>query len=295
MKTERVLLAGGTGYLGGYVLQELLKQGYSTRAIVRNLNKINIQNTILDIVEKEITEKESLKGICDEIDIVISTVGITRQKDGLTYMDVDYQANLNLLEEAQRAAVHRFIYVSAIDGDKYRNLKIFEAKERFVDALKQSGLNYVILRPNGFFSDMKDFLAMAKNGRVYLFGDGAYCLNPIHGADLAKFCVDNMKKEAVELTIGGPEVFTQNELAELALKAWGNKVKIVHLPDWIRRAIIFIMRIFTSSKTYGPIEFFLTMMAADSLAPKYGQKRLDDFFKEVIQDLKNIKKSDHDF
>jgi uncharacterized protein YbjT (DUF2867 family) len=286
MKTKRVLLAGGTGYLGAYVLKELLKQGYPTRAITRNLQKIKSQKANLEIVEAEVTKKESLKDVCDQIDVVISTVGITRQKDGLTYMDVDYQANLNLLEEAKRAGVQEFVYVSAINGDEHRNLKIFEAKERFVDALKASGLEYVILRPNGFFSDMKDFLAMAKNGRVYLFGDGKYRLNPIHGADLAEVCVDCIEKTVSEISIGGPELFTQNELAELALKAWGNKVKIVHLPDWIRRVIIFIMRTFTSSKTYGPIEFFLTMMAADAVASEYGQKQLKDFFAEEVQDLK---------
>ncbi|MBL4650292.1 MAG: SDR family oxidoreductase [Aureispira sp.] len=286
MKTKRILLAGGTGYLGAYVLQELLEQGYTTRAVVRDLKKMKIQNTSLEIVEGEVTKQDTLKGICDQIDVVISSVGITRQKDGLTYMEVDYQANLNLLEEAKRGGVQQFIYVSAINGDKYRDLKIFEAKERFVDALKASGLDYLVLRPNGFFSDMKDFLAMAKNGRVYLFGDGKCRLNPIHGADLAKYCVDCIENEASELSIGGPDVFTQNELAELALKAWGHKVKIVHLPDWIRRVTIFVMRTFTSSKIYGPIEFFLTAMAADNLGPKYGKKRMGDFFVEEVQNLK---------
>ena len=173
MQTKRILLAGGTGYLGAYVLAELLEQGYSTRAVVRDFRKIKIENPILEIVEAEVTRQETLKGLFEEIDVVISTVGITRQKDGLTYMEVDYQANLNLLEEAKKAGVQRFVYVSAINGDQHRNLKIFEAKERFVDALKASGLDYVVLRPNGFFSDMKDFLGMAKNGRVYLFGAGS--------------------------------------------------------------------------------------------------------------------------
>jgi len=269
MKTKRILLAGGTGYLGTYVLQELLKKGYKTKAVVRSLKKISLQDANLEVVKGEVTQKNDLTGICNGIDVVISTLGITRQKDGLTYMDVDYQANLNLLEEAKKA-----------------NVQQFEAKERFVDVLKESGLDYIVLRLNGFFSDMKDFLEMAKNGRVYLFGEGKYCLNPIHGADLAEVCVDCIEKEVSEITIGGPDVFTQEELAKLSLKSWGNKIKIVYLPDWIRRTIIFIMRTLTSSKTYGPIEFFLTVMAADSLAPKYGQRHLKDFFLEEVQRIK---------
>ncbi|BDS12308.1 SDR family oxidoreductase [Aureispira anguillae] len=286
MKTERVLLAGATGYLGRYIAAELVAQKYTTKLIVRNQRQAKFDASIVEIQEAQVTQKNTLKGICKNIDVVISTVGITRQKDGLTYMDVDYQANMNLLEEAIKEGVQKFIYISAINGDQYRHLKIFEAKERFVDALKESGLEYVIVRPNGFFSDMKDFLKMAERGTVYLFGDGNYQLNPIHGADLAEACVQAIGQKKQELIIGGPDVMTQNELAELALKAWSSKSKIVHLPDWIRKAIIVGMRWFTSSKTYGPIEFFLTAMAADNVAPIYGTHRLVDFFNEMVQKSK---------
>ncbi len=62
------------------------------------------------------------------------------------------------------------------------------------------------MRPNGFFSDMKDFLDMAKSGRVYLFGDGNFKLNPIHGEDLAKVCVDKMEEGIKEESIGGIDI-----------------------------------------------------------------------------------------
>ena len=65
------------------------------------------------------------------------------------------------------------------------------------------------MRPNGFFSDMKDFLNMAKAGRVYLFGDGVLKLNPIHGKDLAKVCVDKMIAGVKEETVGGVDILTQ--------------------------------------------------------------------------------------
>lgn len=205
----------------------------------------------------------------------------------MTYMDVDYQGNANLLKQALEAKVASFQYVSAINGDKLRHLKIFEAKEKFVDELKASKINCSIVRPNGFFSDMRDFLNMAKNGSVYLFGHGNFKLNPIDGEDLAKVCVDNMENGIQEESVGGMQIFTQNELAALALKAWGNPVKINHLPDWIRRFTIWILRTFTSSKTYGPIEFFLTAMANDNIANQYGRKKLKDFFQIEINRIKS--------
>ena len=71
-----------------------------------------------------------------------------------------------------------------------------------------------------------------------------------------------------ELEIGGPDILTQNELARMALNAVGKPERIVHIPDWVRRTAIILMRTFTSSKTYGPFEFFMTMMAQDNIAPQ---------------------------
>ena len=126
---------------------------------------------------------------------------------------------------------------------------------------------------------MRDFLKMAKAGRVYLFGNGEMKFNPIHGEDLAKVCVDKMLAGIREETVGGIDILTQNELAELALNAWNKPVIISHLPDWTRQFTIWILRTFTSSKTYGPIEFFLTVMAQHNIGNQYGSKRLECFFK----------------
>ncbi len=76
-------------------------------------------------------------------------------------------------------------------------------------------------------------------------------------------------------------------MAKLSLKAWGKPIKISHFPDWTRRFTIWLLRTFTSSKTYGPIEFFLTAMADDNIANQYGSKRLVDFFKLEVNKLKN--------
>ena len=282
---NKILLAGSSGYLGSYILKELIHQKYQIITIVRNPEKIPSsikENNLVEIIKAEITQPESITGCCENMDVVISTVGITRQKDGLSYMDVDYQANVNLLREALKAGVRKFIYVSVFKGDSLRELKLMDAKERFVDFLTNSDIDSTIIRSTGFFSDMGDFLDMAKKGKVFLFGDGHYKMNPIHGADLAEVCVNSIQSSDKIVNIGGPDVLTQNEIGALALKSWSKKVKIVHLPDWIRKLTIWFFRTFTSSKTYGPIEFFLTVLANDAIAPPYGQHKLKTFFNNQV-------------
>ena len=280
MAKNKVLLAGATGYLGRYITQELLSRNLETKIIVRDKHKVKFDSPNLEIIEAEVTKPETLDNLFNGVDVVISTVGITRQKDGLTYMDVDYQVNKNLIDEAKKSGVQKFIYISVLNGKKLRQLKICEAKEKLGDYLKSSGLDYSIIRPNGFFSDMGDFLKMAKGGKVYLFGDGKLKLNPIHGEDLAKVVVDTINQDAKEINIGGPDMLSQNDIAELALKAYSKPIKIIHLPDWIRKITLWTVRTFTSSKTYGPIEFFMTTMVIDMQAPQYGKLKLEDFFNE---------------
>jgi len=279
---KRILLAGATGYLGSYIAKELQKRDFFVKVIVRNPEKLNQEDIeVSEIVEARVTQPESIKDCCDGVDVVISTIGITRQKDGLTYMDVDYQANMNLLHQAQQSGVKKFIYVSALNGENLKHLKICEAKERFVEKLKKSGVDYCVVRPHGFFSDMSEFYHMAKKGRIYLFGNGELKGNPIHGEDLAEVCVDAIENSNKEINIGGPEVLTHNEIAITAFDALGKKSKITHLPDWLRVAILKMVRTLTGSKIYGPIEFFLTVMAIEMIAPQYGKHTLKAYYSKL--------------
>lgn len=105
----KILLAGASGYLGTYIMKQLQSQLFDYIVIARNPDKLITKGMDPDrIVKAELTNPKSIENCCQGIDTVISTVGITRQKEGLTYMEVDYQANLNLLNEALKSGVKKF-------------------------------------------------------------------------------------------------------------------------------------------------------------------------------------------
>ncbi|MFC2084833.1 SDR family oxidoreductase [Bacteroidota bacterium] len=276
---QKVLVAGATGYLGKFVVQEFKKQGYWIRALGRNEAKLESLNEYIDdnFICK-VTDPTSLSGICKDIDIVFSSVGITKQKDNLTYMDVDYQGNMNLLEEAKEAGVSKFIYVSVFKAQEMKHLKVLQAKLKFEEELKKSGLEYSIVYPNGFFSDMLEYLQMAKKGKGYVFGSGENKINPIHGKDLAEVCVNAVTNEEKEISVGGSEILTHNEILKIAFDTFGKTTKISKIPIWVRNIIVFVMKMFTSVKTYGPAEFFMTVLTVDMVAPRYGKHLLKDFY-----------------
>jgi uncharacterized protein YbjT (DUF2867 family) len=277
-REKRVLVAGATGYLGGYVAQEFKSRGYFVRALARSPGKLDcIRNALDDIVQAEVTRPETLEGVCDGIDYVFSSVGITRQRDKLSFQDVDYQGNKNLLTVAQRAGVEKFIYVSIFGGPRLLHLEIVKAHEDFVAELRASGMDHVVIRPTGFFSDMGEYLEMARKGRVYLIGAGQNRINPIHGADLAVSCVDAVDGTAEEVEVGGPEVLSHREIAALALRSIGKPLRISSLPVWVMRSLTWLTRLF--DKHRGELlAFFTTAMTSDGVAPAVGKHRLEEHF-----------------
>ncbi|MGR5558546.1 SDR family oxidoreductase [Vibrio fortis] len=285
-----IAVIGATGYLGTFVYKVLEERGFQTRYLVRSKTKL-IEAGVSDksIRQVNVTSPDSLKRQLEGVDCVISCLGITRQKDGLSYMDVDYQANINVLDEAQKAGVKKFIYVSVFRGNEFRDVALCDAKERFVDYLKKSQMPHCVIRPTGFFSDMEDFLDMARMGRVYLFGKGSQKLNPIHGEDLANFIVDALKSDESNLNVGGPQVFSHLDVAELAFSSLQQNNKTTHLPDTFRKLGLWIGKRFLSESKFGPVEFFLTVLGNDMVAPSFGHHTLESHFNRITKGTKGDK------
>jgi uncharacterized protein YbjT (DUF2867 family) len=282
---KRVLVAGATGYLGGFVVKEFKERGYFVRALARSPEKLDqLRDYIDEVFPGEVTRPETLQGVCEGIDVVFSSVGITKQKDGLTFEDVDFQGNKNLLDAALKSGVKKFIYVSVFNGPNLTHLAIVKAHEEFVDVLEASGVDYTVVRPTGFFSDMGEYLKMAKKGRVYLFGNGQNRINPIHGADLATTCVDAVDGSDTEVDVGGPEILTHRQIGEIALGALGKPPKISSIPLWVMRLTVSMTKIF--NKHQGELLAFLTTaMSSDAVAPMSGTRTLEAHFRELGKGL----------
>lgn len=279
---QHVLLVGATGYLGQHLFAQLLAKGFRVSILVRRADRLPQRllshENVVSVFERNMRDKHSYADVCSGVDTVISTLGITRQKDGLSYMDVDYQMNKWVLESALVSNVQTFLYVSVLHGDVMRHIKICEAKERFVDLLRASTIRSIVVRPSGFFSDMAEFVTMAKQGRVYLLGSQNYRANPIDGEDLATYCIDALHQNETEHTVGGPEVFTHEQIARLAFDALHQTPRITHIPLWLVRLGVAIAKVMTPASAYGPFEFFVEVMSQEMVGDAIGEKRLKPFF-----------------
>ena len=289
---KKVLVAGASGYLGRYAVREFRERGYYVRSLVRNPDKIKVRGThkepaIYDISDEvvtgDITVPESIKGICSGIDIVFSALGLTSPHPEYTSNDIDYIGNKRILDEAVKEKVSRFIYVSVFNHDKMPEIESVKAHEKFVAELKQSGLSWAVVRPNGYFSDMARFFAMAQSGHIFVIGDGEKKINPIHGADLAIVCADAAEGECREIPVGGPDIYSFREIMEMAFLAFSKTPWITPLPFWLAESGLMLTALFNQNLA-SLLSFAVEALKFDHIAPAYGTRHLKDFFAKLASD-----------
>lgn len=280
--SEKVLLAGATGRLGRHVRDELESRMYKVRALVRD--PCNLAGEDVEVFACDARNAGSLRGACDGVGAVISALGAslalryTPPKAG--YRDVDLGANLNLLAEAKRAGVRRFVYVSLYGAESLRGLGYVDAHEEFVEALAASGIEYAVVRPTGFFYVFEEVFKMARRGRALLAGSGEARTNPIHESDVARACVEALEGDVNELNVGGPEVYTRREVALLAFEALGKKPKLTSLPAGFMRSLIKPMKLF-DRRLYDLLDFGAAVSTNDVVAPAYGTRNLREHFRRL--------------
>ena len=115
----KIVLAGAFGKLGSDILRALCATDHeivAADAVMRIPE--DVDKNRFKTVQIDVTNPDSLKGLCDGAEVVITTVGLTGASTKVNNYDIDYKGNLNLLNEAKAAGVKNFAYISVINADK---------------------------------------------------------------------------------------------------------------------------------------------------------------------------------
>ena len=163
---KNVLLAGATGVLGTEILKLLHRADYRVRALVRHPEqeaavRVLLRRGVRGRRHRPGGNPRGLSGHRHVLTTIGKSVSLFTNSTA-SFTDIDYQANLNLLKEAQAAGVNRFVYISIFGSETSPKLRVGWSQERFARQLMQSGLNHTIMKPVGFFSGLHDLVIMAK-------------------------------------------------------------------------------------------------------------------------------------
>ncbi|MBK7861009.1 MAG: NAD(P)H-binding protein [Archangiaceae bacterium] len=276
---RRALVAGATGALGSKVAQQLEARGWQVRRLTRSRAKAGASG---EVHQGDALDPASLEGAAEGCELVFSALGASVAMDlsgwsGFTSLDV--RANSNLIAEAQAAKVKRFVYVSVAHDEAVGKTAYVRAHEQVVERLKVSGLDWVVVRPTGFFSALGALFDLAKKGPLPSLGDGQAKSNPIDDDELALVCAAACEGTEREVACGGPEVLTRDQMAQAAFEALGQPVKLRKAPLVMARVAAVLMRPF-HPRMAQMVQFIASLSEHDVVAPVRGSKRLVDYFRE---------------
>lgn len=279
----KIVLAGAYGNLGCDILRSLLKAGHEVVAADMMEKDLGLEGK-LSFRQIDVTKPDSLKGLCDGADMVITTVGLTKTSATVTNYEIDYQGNVNLLREAQAAGVKKFIYISVLKADKAPKVPMLHAKYLVEEELKKSGLAYIIYRPTGYFYDIvKVFKPMVEKGEVTLLGNAPVSANVIDTPDFGDYIVEHLNAENGIVDIGGKETYTYEEIANMCFAAAGKDPVIKHAPPFLFDVLAFINKFKKNGKE--AILRFSKWTLTESMVAEV--KAGEHSFKQYIQDSFN--------
>ena len=223
-----ILLTGATGFLGGYVLEELVKRGHEVICFVRetsNLDKIKQLN-----VPYIFGELDDFESICKALEDKEALINIA---------SLGFGHAPNIVNACQKMNVKRAIFVSTTGIFTKLNPDSKVIRLEAERLIKESKLDYTIIRPTMIYGTPKDrnmwrLVKYLKRLPVLpILGDGTYLQQPVYVKDLAWAVVsayetDSSIKKAYN--ISGLEALTYNEVVDVTGKALGKKVLKIHVP-----------------------------------------------------------------
>ncbi len=233
--SRTVLLAGATGYIGRAVAAELVARGYRVVALVRSAPDPDGLDGC-EILRVEITDANRLNAALDDVDAdaLVSCIASRSGEPKDTWL-VDYQANANLLRATARTGARKFVLLSAICVQKPL-LAFQHAKLAFEKELRESGLDYSIVRPTAFFKSLSGQVDRVRSGKPFIvFGDGTgTACRPISEGDLARYiaaCLGDPRLSNRILPIGGPgDALTPRQQGALLFELTGMPPRYRQVP-----------------------------------------------------------------
>ena len=151
MPQGRVLVAGATGLLGGAIARQLLAAGVPVRALARNRAKLEPLAALgAEIAPVDLVDLAGLNRACQDVDQVISTANNNMGSGPTSPGRVDLTAHQNLCAAIRNARIRRLTYVSFRGVEPGEFVDIFRLKWYIEDAIRRSGVPYVMLRPTAF-------------------------------------------------------------------------------------------------------------------------------------------------
>jgi uncharacterized protein YbjT (DUF2867 family) len=283
-----ILITGASGNAGGAVLREVLKNGSGVQAMYRSKEGTAKVPHGATAVIADFADQQSLSRALEGIDTVYLVCSPVREL---------VQLESNMIDACREAGVKRIVLNSALGAEDFA--KSFPSWHRKVeDKLKGSGMDFTILRPNGFMQNLIAYFAPSIRAQgAFYQSTGNAKVSHIDMRDIAVAAAKILSSPAHHsgkiYELNGAEALSYAEIAEKISKATGRKVQYVDIPanaqrkalldmgmpDFLVTALLELQEYYASgkaSKVDGTLE---------SLIPR-APTTMDEFLKEFADQFR---------
>ena len=239
----KVLVTGGTGFVGPAIVRALADAGHAVRVLERKPGR-STGLPSQEAVQGDVTDPASLRPATEGQDVVVHLVALLAGPPE-EFQRVMEQGTRDLVAAATEAGVRRFVLMSALGVDEQTKelVPYYHAKWEMEQTVRDSGMEYVIFRPSFIFGPgggaLQQFARIAKLAPVTpIVGPGTQRIQPIWIDDLAAYFAAGVDKpEAAGRTfeLGGPDTVTWNELWSLLKSTLGKRRPSMHVPFGLMR------------------------------------------------------------
>lgn len=244
----KVLVTGGTGFVGTHAVNTLLRRGHAVTVLVRDPSRArNRYNRPAETVRGDVLDPSSLAPALSGKDTVLHLVGIIHEKGEQTFDRVHRIATENVISACRGSGVRRLIHMSAMGSSEDSPAEYGRSKAAGERAVRESALDWTILRPSIIFGPGDGFVSLlatiVRRNPLFIpvIGPGTTRFQPVSVYDVARVFADCLEKpETIGKTfeLGGPQIFTLDEIYREIASAVGKRRKpLVHLPLWWGRLL----------------------------------------------------------
>jgi len=250
---KNVFIAGGTGFIGSYITDALIKVGLTPVVLVRPERANNVvipQACVMKI--GDVLKRETLSAALTDCDAIIYSVGLLRENPfkGITFQKLHVDGLVHCVNAAMEKGIKRFLLISA-QGVKPRGTPYQTTKYKGEQYLKQQPLDWTIFRPSLVFGHprgrtefatqlycqiVRPFFPAPMFFRGFQFRKaGDFSFTPVFVEDLATVIVKSLKRKETfsqTISIGGPDALTWKEIIHTIAEAVDRRKWTIPVPVW---------------------------------------------------------------
>ncbi|MFP8951791.1 complex I NDUFA9 subunit family protein [Natrialbaceae archaeon A-arb3/5] len=235
----KVLVAGGTGFIGTNLCTELAARGHEVTALSRNPDGSDLPDDVA-LAAGDVSAYDSISDTVANHEAVVNFVSLSplyQPPSGTDHETIHLGGTKNLVRAAENGGVDRFVQISALGADPDSEIDYIRAKGRAEAVVTDSDLDWTIVRPSVVFGDGAEFVDFTKQLTTpYLTGlpgGGKTRFQPIWVGDLVPILADVLEDDehvGATYEVAGPQVVTLADATELAYEAEGKSVTILPIP-----------------------------------------------------------------